>query len=166
VLALGIFVAAITSLALFVMVEIWPAVEAATATNPTRTIQINVASFGFAATPSVVMLLLVLLMGALGSSIYGIRALVTHVGKGDFEASWSSWYLLTPLVGAGLALVVYFTLLGGLLGGSANTAVINPYGIAATAGLTGLFSRNALDKLAEVFDALFGESKRDTPRDK
>jgi hypothetical protein len=36
-----------------------------------------------------------------------------------------------------------------------NVGAINPFGIAALAGLVGMFSKQATDKLAEIFKALF-----------
>ncbi|WP_156952293.1 hypothetical protein [Bradyrhizobium sp. WSM1743] len=47
-----------------------------------------------------------------------------------------------------------------------STLQLNPYGIAAFAALAGMFSKQATDKLAAVFDAVFAMKKpveRDNP---
>lgn len=68
-----------------------------------------------------------------------------------------------------LALVFYFVIRGGFLTTSGGAKDINPYGIAALAGLVGMFSKQATDKLGEVFGTLFrsaegeGDAKRKDP---
>lgn len=115
------------------------------------------------------LLLLVIVAGALGSYIHSATSYVDYRGNRQFTPSWLLWYLARPFIGVCLALVVYFAVRGGLLllvvNGSAATEAknINPFGVAAVAGLTGMFSKQAADKLAEVFSTLFksqGDEKR------
>ncbi|MGB9181871.1 MAG: IPT/TIG domain-containing protein, partial [Pyrinomonadaceae bacterium] len=75
---------------------------------------------------------------------------------------WTWWYVLRPFIGVVLALVIYFGIRGGLLlvttnAGSSVTEAkdINPFGIAAFAALTGMFSKQAADKLNEIFSVIF-----------
>lgn len=115
------------------------------------------------------LILLVVAAGALGSYIHSATSYADFRGNRQFGPSWLLWYLLRPFIGLSLALVVYFAIRGGLLsvvlsGGEANDASkINPFGIAAISGLTGMFSKQAADKLAEVFSTLF-KSQGDTTR--
>jgi hypothetical protein len=44
---------------------------------------------------------------------------------------------------------------GGLLSTSARVEDVSPFGVSAVAGMVGLFSKQATDKLREVFDTLF-----------
>lgn len=102
-------------------------------------------------------ILLVLLAGAIGSSLHAATSFATYVGNRSFVQSWYLWYAMRPFVGALLALVVYFVVRGGFLplvtdGGDVDA---NPFGIAALSGLVGMFSKQATDKLREVFDNLF-----------
>ena len=72
-----------------------------------------------------------------------------------------------------LALLFYFVFRGGFVtagtnqGGDAAAAFINPFGVAALAGLVGMFSKVAADKLNEVFLTMFkpaaehGDANRD-----
>lgn len=103
------------------------------------------------------LLLLVICAGALGSYVHTASSYTTYVGNRKFIASWTWWYLLRPFVGVVLALVVYFAIRGGflLLVRVDKASDINPYGVAAIAGLVGLFSKQASDKLNEVFSTLF-----------
>jgi hypothetical protein len=107
------------------------------------------------------LLLLVIVAGALGSYIHSATSYSDFRGNRQFNSSWTLWYVLRPLIGVSLAMVVYFATRGGLLllivnGADASSASnVNPFGVAAVSGLTGMFSKQAADKLAEVFSTLF-----------
>ena len=96
--------------------------------------------------------------------------ITSFVGALDEGPLYRSRFLrlaFRPVVGAGLAVVVYFVLQTGLLspvsstpsgaagvGTVANNAT-DVYRTLAIACLTGLFARRAMDKLREVFFMLF-----------
>jgi hypothetical protein len=63
---------------------------------------------------------------------------------------------MRPGIGSALAIMVYFVLRAGLITGAGQqaTANLNPFGIASVAALSGLFSKQALQKLREVFDQI------------
>lgn len=102
-------------------------------------------------------LLLVIVAGALGSYIHAGTSYADFVGNRKFTPSWTWWYILRPFIGTALALVVYFAIRGGflLLANDVAAEKVNPYGIAAIAALVGMFSKQATDKLNEVFSTLF-----------
>lgn len=118
------------------------------------------------------LILLVLLAGAIGSYVHAASSLVDYLGNRTFISSWMWWYLLRPFIGMMLALIFYFVFRGGFItagvnqGGDAAASFINPFGVAAVAGLVGMFSKIAADKLNEVFQILFksgsgeGDAKR------
>ena len=112
------------------------------------------------------LLLLVLLAGALGSYIHAATSFVDYVGNRKLSGNWVWWYLLRPFVGMTLALLFYFVVRGGFISVTAGGEDMNPFGIAALAGLVGMFSKQATDKLNEVFKTLFraaegeGDDKR------
>jgi hypothetical protein len=126
----------------------------------------------FQPTLEVRLLLLVLLAGAIGSYIHASSSFVDYLGNRTLISSWVWWYLLRPFIGMMLALLFYFVFRGGFItagvnaGGEAAASFINPFGIAAMAGLVGMFSKVASDKLNEVFLTLFapkagdGDAKR------
>jgi hypothetical protein len=105
--------------------------------------------------PDTAYLLLVVIVSALGSYVHATTSFVTYVGNRDLAMSWIWWYLLRTFIGIALALLFYFALRGGFFAQEASATEVNPYGIAALAGLTGLFSKQATDKLKEIFDTLF-----------
>ncbi len=134
--------------------SLWPAIEAATAEEPTSTPWSFLGLSSWTLTPNTALLVLVAVVGGLGSLIHGATSFVSFVGNRRLMPSWYWWYVLRILAGATLAVLVYFVFRGGFLTGTATTEAVNPYGIAAIAGLAGLFSKQAVDKLREVFDTL------------
>ncbi|HEV7680933.1 MAG TPA: IPT/TIG domain-containing protein [Pyrinomonadaceae bacterium] len=112
------------------------------------------------------LIMLVIIAGILGSFVHGATSLADFIGNNNFNKSWTWFYLLRPAIGMALALVFYFVIRGGFLTTSGGAKDINPYGIAALAGLVGMFSKQATDKLGEVFSTLFraapgeGDKKR------
>jgi hypothetical protein len=151
---LGVFLL-LTGVGLVVaLFSLWPAVEAATRPRPRPASWSYLGLPPWTLTPDTALLLLVAVVGGLGSMVHGATSFASYVGNRRLKLSWAWWYVLRILTGASLALFVYFLLRGGLLTGAASTTAVNPYGIAATAGLAGLFSKQAVDKLREVFDTL------------
>jgi len=143
----------------YLLVKIWPLVEVF-ADKPDASAQ-TVALFGgpeLILTPQLAYIALAALCGALGSFIHIATSFADYVGNETFRASWLWWYLLRSLIGAALAILVLFALLAGLINGT-DTAKVDVWGIAALAGLSGLFSKQAADKLKEVFETLFSTSR-------
>ncbi len=115
-------------------------------------------------------LLMVVLLGAFGGSLHLLRSLVKFVGNRQLKRSWLLYYLSTPIVGAGLASIVYMMLRIGLLGPSGGAtngpaagsaiASLNLIAIYAFAVLSGLFAETASDKLSEVFKTMFRTAER------
>ncbi len=112
------------------------------------------------------LLLIVLLAGALGSYIHAATSFADYVGNRKLSSNWVWWYLLRPFIGMTLSLVFYFVVRGGFISPNAGGADMNPFGIAAMAGLVGMFSKQAIDKLDEVFTSLFGSKGDDKRGDK
>jgi hypothetical protein len=111
------------------------------------------------------LVLVVMIAGGLGSFIHTATSFSDYVGNGTLSSSWLWWYIFRPFVGMMLAVVFYLAVRGGFLTGP-EAGKINPFGIAALAGLVGMFSKQATDKLDEIFNTLFrtapgaGDSKR------
>jgi len=98
---------------------------------------------------------LVFLVGALGAYIHLATSFTEFLGNRNFYTSWKWWYGLRPFIGSALALMVYFAARGGLISANSSATDLSPYGIAALAGLAGMFSKQATDKLREVFENFF-----------
>ena len=102
------------------------------------------------------LLLLVLFTGAFGSSIYALKSLADYKGGKILSESWFMFYTFQPIIGSGVAFLLYLLIRGGFLTGTgADAKTMNLYGICAIAGLAGAFSDIALAKLREVFVMLF-----------
>jgi hypothetical protein len=121
---------------------------------------------GFEVSNDVRLILLVMVAGGLGSFIHTATSFGDFVGNQTLSRSWIWWYLLRPFIGMILAVVFYLVIRGGFLSAGTEAGSVNPFGIAALAGLVGMFSKQASDKLNEVFNTLFktapgaGDSKR------
>jgi hypothetical protein len=113
------------------------------------------------------LLFLVLLAGTLGAFLHTAQSYSDYVGNRTLKKSWAWWYSLRPFIGAGLALVFYAAVRGGVLaittGSNAKASELNPFGVVSVAAMVGMFSKAATTKLGEVFDTLF---KSDKPKDK
>jgi hypothetical protein len=112
--------------------------------------------------------LLVILSGALGSFIHTATSFSRYIGHDKFYKRWIWWYILRPFIGSALALLFYFVIRGGLFT-STSSNEINLYGMLAISGLVGMFSKQATDKLDELFNNLFktdkGQDKTDSISD-
>jgi hypothetical protein len=154
------------------LVNLWPIVESTAASAaakgtgtgggaPSRqTVHILFAIATVKVTPGTALLLVVVIAGALGSVIHTATSFSDFVGNRRMFTSWVAWYVLRPLIGSSLALLTYFALRGGFLNGNGESSNVNPYGITALGGFAGLFSKQATDKLREVFETLFRVSEK------
>lgn len=153
---LGVYLVVLAVVLATVLVQLWPAIEAVQ--QPEAGAQGVSLLWGLvdaSLSPDTCFIVLVIIVSALGSYVHASTSFVTYVGNRDLRTSWVWWYLLRTFIGIALALLFYFALRGGFFAQEASAADVNPYGIAALAGLTGLFSKQATDKLKEVFDTLF-----------
>jgi hypothetical protein len=155
-LVLGIYLVLLGLLLGSFLLVLWSMIEGLTSGSPPSDFSIRWFGIGLSLTAEGGLLLLVLVFGALGAYIHTITSFVDYVGNRRFTPSWTWWYFLRPFIGSTLALVFYVAIRGGFFAQEAQTGDVNPFGIAALAGLAGLFSKQATDKLKEVFDTLFG----------
>jgi hypothetical protein len=110
-------------------------------------------------------LLIVVLSGALGSYVHLATSFSDYVGNRKLVSSWFWWYALRPFIGTTLAVMTYFVVRGGLILPNGSAGDLSPYGVAAMAGMAGMFSKHT-DKLREVFENLFRTEKLTERADK
>jgi hypothetical protein len=165
---LGVYLAILGMLLGSLVVALWPVIEGLGQPGASEG-SLRWLGVEFSVTPEGAFLLLVILFGAIGAYIHAATSFVDYAGNRKFTASWTWWYVLRPFVGMALALIFYVTIRGGFFAQEAQTEDVNPFGIAALAGLSGLFSKQATDKLREVFDTMFrtehgrGDDERSDP---
>lgn len=128
--------------------------------------QSGVVSAGADRVDEVKLVLVVMIAGALGSYVHAASSFADFVGNRRLAASWLWWYFLRPFIGVALALVLYFAIRGGLLPMGADVHAVSLFGIAAISALAGMFSKQATDKLKEVFDTFFKTATGDQRADK
>lgn len=165
---LGFFLLVVGSLLVYALIVLWPAVQVATVdTGPKEPKTISFFGGRYTPDPEVTLLLLVAVLSALGSYVHAAQSFVDFAGNRRLVVSWVWWYPFRIFIGVALAEIFYFAIRAGFFGTDTPTQFINPYGIAAVAGLVGLFSKQATDKLREVFETLFqtAEGYGDETRD-
>jgi len=109
------------------------------------------------------LLVLVTVSGALGSQLYIMHKFWHYIAANRFDMHYLASYFLKPFIGALLAIVFYCIIRGGFLSFSDKDATqINPYGFAALSALAGVFTRNIMAKLKQVFEQILTSSKEDT----
>lgn len=105
------------------------------------------------------LLAIVVICGALGGLLHGLRSLGWYIGNRALKRSWLPYYVMLPLIGSILALAFYVVLRGGLISPSAAVSDTSAFGIAAVAVLVGMFSTPATLKLQQVAETLFTKAQ-------
>jgi hypothetical protein len=136
-------------LLLYSLVQFWPPpapAEGAASTSASVTFFF----WTFPVLDEVRLIFIVAMAGALGSLVHALRSLYWYVGNRELVFSWLAKYILLPFAGSTLALVFYFVVRGGLFSPQATIQETSHFGFAALAGLVGMFSDQAAEKLREV----------------
>ncbi len=139
---------------IYLLVRIWPSSTQELSSNATRIISFYVVG-PVAIGPETLVLYTVMLSAVIGGCVYSLYETAASEGWKDFHREWTAWYLLRPFIAAGLGLIVYFLVRGGLLTASAGLSSMNLSGMAGLAGLVGLFAEQFMKKLKDVADELF-----------
>lgn len=103
-------------------------------------------------------LLVTMFAGAVGGSVSAVVAYLKHASEvKDFDPAYLPWYAARPVIGLLLGMIGFFLIKGGLLATLPEVSGqdFNNFGIAAMGALIGLFSKNAIEKLREVFHTVF-----------
>jgi hypothetical protein len=155
-IALGVGFVVLFTLLLYAFLTLWPSdLSGKTSGSAVETIEWFGTSSGFKATLDARLLLLVMAAGGIGSFIHAATSFADFVGNERLSTNWMWWYILRPFIGMALAAVFYVTIRAGFLTSAGQPSTMNVYGVSSMAGLVGMFSKQATDKLGEVFDTLF-----------
>src|SRR3990172_11822398 len=129
----------------FVLWRIWPT---GGASDPVVVLGDRVA---VSSDPDACVILIAALSALLGSFVHSATSFATYLGNYKLLRAWVGWYVLRPVIGMALGLVFYFLLRAGLVT-TESAAAVNEFGVAALSALAGMFSKQAADKLEEVFE--------------
>jgi IPT/TIG domain len=168
-LALGVLMLLLGAVLVYLIVAVWPAVRQATeqaaggGAPPSTRVEL-IGAMSLTLDPDAALLVLVVITGAFGSYVHAATSFADYVGNRTLASSWLWWYLLRVFIGVALAVIFYLAVRGGFLAAQADASSVNPYGVAALAGLVGMFSKQATDKLEETFSSLFRVEKGDAER--
>ncbi|MDM0053011.1 hypothetical protein [Variovorax sp. J22R115] len=167
ILALGLGLLFLSLLLAYFLASLWPSdFSANTAGSDSKPFAFVGTTMKVDVSADVRLLLIVMITGAIGTFIHAATSFSDFVGNEKLNTSWIWWYVLKPFVGMSLALVFYLVIRAGFLSAGAEAGKLNIYGITALSGLAGMFSKQATDKLSEVFTTLFrtapggGDAKR------
>jgi len=153
---LGSYLVLLSILLAYLVYEVWPTAKPDPSGNIPDT---NITLFGdlieLTVSAELRLILLVMVVGALGSYVHAATSFANFMGNRRMELSWGWWYILRPFIGLSLALIFYFVIRAGLFSTGAKTGDISTFGIAAVSGLVGMFSKQAISKLKDLFDNLF-----------
>lgn len=155
IIALGTYFFALSALLFYFLVSTWPVVDAEKKLTASTFFNLKLPT-----ETDTRLFLTVIAAGAVGSLIHTLTSFGDYVGNRRLSANWVWWFILRMPIGIALALLFYLVLRGGLImpssnGGSQDATNINVYGIAAISAMAGMFSKQATDKLREVFETLF-----------
>jgi len=153
-LILGGYLVALPLLLAYMVYKLWPTADAE-GKIPDADISLFGGLVEFNDLDAEVRLILVaMVVGALGACIHAAKSFSDFSGNRKIYTSWVWWYVLKPFIGLALAAVFYFAVRAGLLSTGSEAADISPYGVAAIAGIVGMFSDRAAEKMAQVFDVV------------
>ena len=136
----------------FVLFKIWPTADGIA---PVALLGDRVA---ISTDPDARLILIAALSALLGSFVHSATSFATYLGNHKLLRAWVGWYVLRPVIGMALGLVFYFLLRAGLVT-TESAAAVNEFGVAAVSALAGMFSKQAADKLEEVFDGVLASHK-------
>ena len=167
---IGLSLFLLSILILYLLVTAWPVREcggevATCATSPYFR-PVNLFGWSYTWSPDRQLMFTVIMAGALGSLIHTMTSFGDYVGNRRLSTNWLWFLFLRIPVGIAIALLFYFVIRGGILiptvqvqpnipDPSLATLSVNPYAIAGFAALAGMFSKQATDKLAAIFEAAF-----------
>jgi len=165
IISLGVGLTIVAFILGYVLFVLWPN-GVANAQGVVSDVEHVFLNFKFKLSSEVRLILLVMVVGLIGSYIQAVVSFVNFTGNRTIVKSWIWYYTLRPFIGAFLSLIFYYLLRGGMLSVNSSIQDINEYGLLAVAGMVGLCSKQALEKLFDVFKELFKKSEPDKDKDK
>jgi hypothetical protein len=152
IVLLALVIVGLLVFAVYCLIAVWPVNAGAKGATVS-----NVSGIRLSLDQDQRLFVVVAVTGALGGLIHSARSLYAYVGNRTLLRSWLLFYLSLPFIGAGLAVLFYLILRGGLVTGTA--AQVNFFGFAAISALVGLFTPEAALKLQQIFNTLLAPTR-------
>ena len=155
---LSIYTLVLFTSAILSLLSIWPGTTKELAMNDTSSRTISyLFLIHYVVGPEYILVATMVLAGFLGACVYSLYAIILHLSpeQNDFDKAWTGWYILRPMLGAGLALIAYVLLRGGLLSIGSNVSNLNFLGFTGFSFMVGLFTEQTMHKLNDLADAWF-----------
>ena len=153
ILLIAVYLILLSILLVVAIIQFWPASASRGSIEPM--LRASFLCWTFSLSNEGRLLLIVVLAGALGGQVRSLRSLAWYVGNKQLKRSWLSQYILTPFVGAILAIVSYFIIRGGFCPANSTVQQTNIFGFAGLASLVGIASEPVALKLKQVANTLF-----------
>jgi hypothetical protein len=157
--AMTVYLIILTILLLYAILQFWPSQPPATKAQ-----QVKFLCWQILISTELRLLAVIVFAGALGGQIHALRSFASYVGNRKLKVSWLVRYFLTPFMAASLALMFYFVIRAGFFTANTTTQSMNVYGFAGLAGLVGLFSTMAVNKLRRMAIELLGPLEKEEDR--
>ncbi|KYK37844.1 MAG: hypothetical protein HXS46_20670 [Theionarchaea archaeon] len=149
-----------------ILIGLWPLQAASGSQSASvRNVQVLWGLLSGNITEEMQFVLIVAIMGALGGLVYSMTLFAHYIGREDFKTRYWCWYVLRPLIGAILAVILYLAFRGAFFTFSTGTQNLNPSCIAALGGVVGIFSQEAMEKLRELARNLFNVEESEKLRE-
>jgi hypothetical protein len=154
----------------YLLITTWPVLEP----GSRHFKEFNLFGLGCTWAPDRHLMFTVMMAGAIGSLTHSATSFSDYVGNRELSRNWIWFLVLRIPIGIALAILFYFIIRGGLLiptvqlqpqptaqplSAYDTTLNINVYSVAAFSALAGMFSKQATDKLAAIFDIVFALKK-------
>ena len=166
ILLTAVYLILFSIILLVAIVQCWP--SSVTPRGPVNSIsQTKFLLWTFSISNEACLILIVVLAGALGGQVRSLRSLAWYTGNKELKKSWLLQYILSPFVGATLAIVTYFVIRGGFVSAGSTIQQSSVYVYAGIASVVGIASEPVALKLKQVAESLFtkpGEGKDSNPQ--
>jgi hypothetical protein len=150
----ALYLIALTVVLIIAIIQFWPS-SATMRSSSESALQARFLLWTFHLPNEGRLLLIVVLAGALGGQVRSLRSLAWYVGNKQLKRCWISQYILTPFVGAILAVVSYFIVRAGFCPANSTVQQVNIFGFAGLATIVGIASEHVALKLKQVANTLF-----------
>ena len=102
--------------------------------------------------------------GGIGGTIYSARGFYSNLGGKTFEANWTWWYILRPVLSAIIGVFMYFLIVGGLLSITNSPDVNYSKSVmfyCALAFLAGFSFTQFMSKVEQLSNTIFSTNSED-----